>query len=124
MADDPLAAYPISFFNFEWESSNRITDDTGNRPTYVRSGYAAQLLHSVLKTSGFREVTSYHGTNLILGLPSDSVRSQLRPFQRVSHYERTFSLGSKAGYHKLMRKFAQRVSPDEIWFYPESYLLP
>jgi hypothetical protein len=124
MLDSALESYPVSFFCFEWESHKKIVDKSGARPTYSRTRYAAVLLHKVLQTSYFREVNTHSKANLILGLPSDSPGSSIRPFQRVSHYDYTFSLGSKAGYHKLMKKFSQRATPSQMSFYPESYLLP
>jgi hypothetical protein len=115
--------YPLSFFEFQWEKDHPVALGPGESPRYSRTGYAARLLHFILNLSGFRETTSLSESNLILGCPEPAVLLQLQPHQRVSHYENTFSLGSKAGYHRLMKKFASRVGSFPS-FYPESYIIP
>ena len=115
--------YPVSFYEFEEQPDKPIRLAEGDSPTYARTGYAARLIHAVLKLSGFKEVSKLVGTNLVLGEPDQSVQAQFKPFQRMSHYSNTFSLGSKAGYHNLMKRFAERVGEFPS-FYPMSFCLP
>ena len=116
-------SYPVSFYEFEEQPGKPVRHVEGDAPTYARTGYAARLIHTVLKLSGFKEVSTFVGTNLILGEPDQSIQARFLPFQRMSHYSNTFSLGSKAGYHNLMKKFAERVGEFPS-FYPKSFCLP
>ena len=116
-------SYPVSFYEFTEDPSNQIKLPEGDCPTYGRTGYAARLIHAVLRMSGFREVSKFVGTNLILGEPEKSTQAKFKSYQRLSHYWNTFSLGSKAGYHELMTKFAKRTGGFPS-FYPMSFCLP
>jgi hypothetical protein len=115
--------YPLSFFEFQWEEGRPVRLGADECPLYSRIGYAARLLHTILRLSGFHETPHLTAANLILGCPEPSDILQLHAHQRVSHYTNTFSLGSKAGYHHLMKRFASRVGSFPT-FYPESYCFP
>jgi hypothetical protein len=115
--------YPVEYFDFEWEEGKPVRLAEDNEPTWSRTGYAARLFHTVLRLSGFKEVEAIRKSNLILGSPSEGQLAQLKSFQRMSHYMRTFSLGSKSGYPRVMKTYAQRVGSFPS-FYPRSFNLP
>lgn len=117
------SSYPVSFYEFEEDPTKAIKYSDGEHPTYSRTGYAARLFHAVLRISGFQEVSKFVGTNIILGEPERSTQAKFKPYQRMSHFWNTFSLGSKAGYHELMTKFAKRTGSFPP-FYPMSFCLP
>lgn len=115
-------SYPVDFFRFRTPNDPGV-DQAEEHPTYSRTGYAARLIHAILRNSNFSEIATHIGTNLIVGGSlSNNIYNRLKPFTRITHYERTFSLGSKAGYHKLMKEFAEKHGFPQ--FYPESYYLP
>jgi tubulin polyglutamylase TTLL5 len=134
MADDEpdsvdgfLSSYPVSFFEFQWEDGKLVQPSSSEQPKYARIGYAARLLHRVLHLSGFREISAREITdaNLILGTLDNGAARTLTPVQRVTHFDHTFSLGSKSGFHKVITGLVDRTGDrSAVSFYPESYLLP
>jgi hypothetical protein len=124
--EDFLAShpYPVSHFKFEWEDGHEVALGPGETAFYARIGYAAKLLHRVLGNSGFQETPKALAANLILGTLDDDDMRHLANHQRVSHFTRTFSLGSKTGYHRVLTAMAGRIGDGVISFYPESYSLP
>ena len=114
--------YPISFFNFRLNDDPESSDTETRR--YSRKGYAARLVHSVLRSSGFTECEKYDDANLIWGGPiEESQYNKLKLYQRLTHYNKTFSLGSKSGYNKMMKNFTERIG-EYPKFYPLSFQLP
>ena len=91
---------------------------------YTVSRYAAKLLLMTLQHSGMEYKKSTDGVSLVVGstLPEDQVAALL-PGQRYNHYTKTFSLGSKEGYHSLMQDLEKQTGEHPA-FYPESYLIP
>ena len=91
---------------------------------YYVSRYAAKLLLMTLQHSGMEYKKSSDGVSLIVGstLPEEEV-SALVPGQRYNHFTKTFSLGSKEGYHALMQDLERQLG-ERPAFYPESYLIP
>lgn len=113
--------YPVEYFQFRRKEDPKITESGGQ---YYRTGYAARLIHNIFHYSNFKEVKSIGESNIIWGkIDDDRTSAQLNPNQKVAHYNKTFSLGSKAGYDRVMKQFGKRVNhiPD---FYPQSYLIP
>ncbi|KAH0788548.1 Tubulin-tyrosine ligase family protein [Histomonas meleagridis] len=114
--------YPLSFFSFRMEGDPPVEDK--EERYYSRKGYAARLVHATLRKSGFVETETLLKGNLIYGGPLDSTTyAKLKPYQRLTHYNKTFSLGSKSGYHHVMTNFAERTGSFPS-FYPQSFLLP
>lgn len=113
--------YPVEHFKFRIKEDPPFIQDEG---TYARTGYAARLIHNVLHCSNFTEVDGLKEANLICGTIDETRGSNyLKPYQRVTHYNKTFSLGSKSGYDRVMKAFAQRTGQYPS-FYPQSYSLP
>lgn len=114
--------YPVEFFRF-CTPTETIPKQTAPA-RYFQTGYAARLIHSVLKKSGFKQVADLEDAEVIVGgkLSNENLCCKYLT-QRTNHYENTFALGSKAGYHNIMRELEERIHeiPD---FYPETYLLP
>lgn len=114
--------YPVQFFKFctPFES----IPPQPCQANYFKTGYAARLIHSVLRKSGFKEVQDLEDANVIVGgkLSNENLECEYLT-QRTNHYENTFALGSKAGYHHIMRELEQRIHEIPS-FYPETYLLP
>ena len=132
-ADSPRSAfdeftsdhpYPVSHLTFTRPDSSEGRRKRQKRHFYSISGYAARLIRSVLDASGFTETKDEGSSQLIVGsaLPED-VENALLSTQRTNHYTKTFSLGSKEGYHKLMVHLSERLGSRPS-FYPESYLVP
>lgn len=119
LADAP---YPIQFYSFCMPNDKDIKQEA--EANYYQTGYAAKLIHTILKKSGFTKVDDLDDANLIVGgkLSSENLTC-VASFQRTNHYEYTFSLGSKAGYHHVMRDLEARIK-EMPSFYPETYLLP
>lgn len=114
--------FPIEYFNFVTPSDEPIKQ--GSKAYYYQTGYAAKLIHAVLQRSGFVRIGEMDKANLIVGgsLRDEGMELEFA-HQRVNHYESTFSLGSKRGYHKMIKRFQQvhGFIPD---FYPETYHCP
>ena len=113
--------YPIHYFNFcvPTEHVNQQTE-----ASYFQTGYAARLIRSVLKSSGFSETDDLEKSNVVVGGNLfDEGKTLEYCHQRTNHYENTFSLGSKAGYHHVMKNLEKRIGHMPS-FYPETYLLP
>ncbi|EAY12422.1 Tubulin-tyrosine ligase family protein [Trichomonas vaginalis G3] len=116
------APYPINFYKFCKPTDPSIKQSC--EANYYQTGYAAKLIHSVLKNSGFKKVEDLEEANLIVGGKLQSEGEECKhSYQRTNHYENTFSLGSKAGYHHAMRRLEARIK-EMPSFYPETYLLP
>jgi hypothetical protein len=91
---------------------------------YCVSEYAAKLLCSVLHYSGFERKEQIEEAVLIVGaMLEPDTELHLNPGQRTNHYLKTFSIGSKEGYHLAMASLAKRLEGNPS-FYPETYLLP
>ena len=113
--------FPIEYFNFRTKEDAPFIQDPGH---YGRTGYAARLIHNIMRCSNFSEVDRLSHANAIWGTMDESNGGQsLKSCQRVSHYNKTFSLGSKAGYDRVMKSFGSRIGHIPS-FYPQSYLLP
>lgn len=118
-------AYPVSYVRFT------APDDSLEGPkkrkkqfTYFVSGYAARLIRSILDKSGFSEAKEIEEALLVVGSALDEKdENNLKFYQRTNHYTKTFSLGSKEGYHFLMKYLAEKTG-ERPSFYPESYLIP
>lgn len=77
-----------------------------------------------MNASGFRQSDSFRSSNLVVGGVIWKEGKPILPFEtRANHFASTFSLGSKSGYHQLMREFASRTGQVPS-FYPETYYLP
>lgn len=114
--------YPIEYFNFCMPEET--IDEQGCPALYSVSKYAAKLLHNILQTSHFEETKEFPETNLVVGSNlSQEQHDLLKPHARVSHYRHTFSLGTKAGFHKIMKSFAARIE-EQPSFYLQSFLIP
>lgn len=117
--------YPVSYVRFT--APDDSTDAQKKRKkqfSYFISGYAARLIRSILDKSGFSETKEIEEALLIVGSALDEEKeNELKYFQRTNHFTKTFSLGSKEGYHNLM-KFLTSKTGERPTFYPESYLLP
>ena len=113
--------YPVEFFNFV-VPTEKTTQTVPAK--YYQTGYAAKLIRAVLASSGFSVTKKLDQANLVVGGNLfDEKKGLVYCFQRTNHYKETFSLGSKAGYHHLMRALERRVKHMPS-FYPETYLLP
>lgn len=115
-------SYPIQYFNFVTPQEAKIVQT--EEALYYQTGYAAKLIHKVLRNSGFKQTDEVEDANIVVGGNLSSEGKILEYYhQKTNHYEKTFSLGSKAGYHHVMENFAARVGKLPS-FYPETYLLP
>lgn len=122
LCDSGALRYPVSFFTFRL-GDDPATGDTEER-RYSRKGYAAKLVHAVLRASGFTECSGFSDANVIWGGPiEDAQYRRLQPHQRLTHYNKTFSLGSKSGYNCVMKRLAARLGACPA-FYPASFQLP
>ncbi|OHT00534.1 Tubulin-tyrosine ligase family protein [Tritrichomonas foetus] len=113
--------YPVEYYNFRTKEDPPLVQEGGK---YYRTGYAARLIHNIFRCSNFTEVTKIGESNITWGTLDDSHGGKrIYPHQKISHYNKTFSLGSKAGYDRVMKAFGKRTGhiPD---FYPQSYLIP
>ena len=117
--------YPISYVRFT--APDDSVDGQKKRKkqfTYFISGYAARLIRSILDKSGFSEIENIEEALLIVGSAlKEEQENELKFFQRTNHYTQTFSLGSKEGYHFLMKHLAGKIG-ELPSCYPESYHLP
>jgi len=117
-----FADYPVRFFSFYKPGDEK--ENISEEGKYYVTGYAAKLIHTILKNSGFSISENINPSHVIVGgkleKENKSIRNRL---QRQNHFEMTFSLGSKSGYHQVMKKFEENYGfmPS---FYPESYSLP
>jgi len=112
----------LRFYQFKARKHETVPDD--NEGTYISVGYSAQLVNEVLKRSGFRLVDDFLEANLIIGCElSENQFLSLKPHQKYSHYVNTFDLGTKSGYHKIMKSLEQKIGQMPP-FYPETYSLP
>ena len=113
--------FPIKYFHFRTSQDPVVEQPKG---FYAKTNYAARLYHTLLKNSGFTEIENYSKANIILGTNlNEQIKNQLSPLQRVTHYDKTFCLGSKAGYHKIMKEY-EKFNGEHPPFYSETYLLP
>ena len=114
--------YPIDYYGFCMPTETIPPQKV--EALYYQTGYAARLIHSVLRKSGFKQTSELDDANLVVGGNLASEDKYLRYYhQRTNHYDHTFALGSKAGYHNIMRQFERRFG-EMPSFYPETYLLP
>jgi hypothetical protein len=114
------AQLPFSFIDFRQPNGRRGRSQSD----YFIVEYAAKLICSTLQTSGFERRDQFDDVTLIVGSSlGEEGESKLKPGQRVNHFTKTFSLGSKEGYHVLMSALAKTIG-DKPSFYPESYVLP
>ena len=114
--------YPIEYFDFCMPTEGPLKQTCP--AFYYQTGYAAKLIHSVLQKSGFVKTANLDDANLVVGGNLSSEGKVLEYYhQRTNHYDHTFSLGSKSGYHNLMRQLERRIGYIPS-FYPESYLIP
>ena len=113
---------PISYYHFRTSEDSQEPDSIQGH--YSRTNYAAQLYHKLFKNSNFIETKNHLEANIILGTSLNfSIQRQLSPSQKMTHFDKTFSLGSKAGYHQVMREYEARTGKKPS-FYSETYLLP
>ncbi|KAK8870448.1 hypothetical protein M9Y10_008330 [Tritrichomonas musculus] len=113
--------YPVEHYKFRTKEDPPFIQEEG---AYARTGYAARLIHNILHCSNFTEVDALKDANLICGTIDESRGSNyLKSYQRVTHFNKTFSLGSKSGYDRVMKAFGKRTGQIPS-FYPQSYSLP
>jgi len=116
--------FPISYMDFSEPSTDLVVPPKDTKRLFYVEGYAAKLILAILKSSGFRPTKSLKDSLLIVGsaLGEKDFRA-LEINQKTNHYQNTFALGSKDGYHDLMRTLEERTKK-RFSFYPESYILP
>jgi hypothetical protein len=111
---------PFAYLEFRQPGGSR----SRSQGDYYVSEYAAKLICSVLHYSGFERKDQLDEAVLIVGSAlSQDIGLHLNPGQRTNHYSKTFSLGSKEGYHLLMTNVI-RATGNRPDFYPETYMIP
>ena len=112
--------FPMEYFEFKDKTDPEHPEKTKGK--YLKTGYAAKLIRSILALSSFEETDDIEEANLILGCTKGKLDIE-QWNQRVNHYDFTFSLGSKAGYNNVMNEFKEKFGfiPS---FYPETYHIP
>lgn len=117
--------YPVNYVRFTApDQSDESQKKRKKQYLYFISKYAARLIRAILDKSGFSETKEIDKALLIVGSALDEPdENALQFFQRINHYTKTFSLGSKEGYHHLMSILTEKLG-EKPSFYPDSYLLP
>ncbi|OHT06806.1 Tubulin-tyrosine ligase family protein [Tritrichomonas foetus] len=117
--------YPVHYVRFTApDDSEEGQKKRKKQFLYYVSGYAARLIRAILDKSGFTETKEIDEALLIVGSAlEDEKVSTLKVGQKTNHYMKTFSLGSKEGYHKLMENVTAHTGSRPN-YYPESYLIP
>ena len=114
--------FPIKYFNFYQKEEE--CEELNINAYYYETGYAAKLIHTILKNSKFIKTKDINKSNLIVGGKLENENKKIeKDFQRQNHFDFTFSLGSKAGYHKIMKKYKLKFNEFPS-YYPKSFLLP
>lgn len=117
-----LLPYPLNFYDFQ------LTADGQKSKTiqgyYYEHEYASRVIVSVLEQSGFKKTHDFSETDIIVGRkPKSDLYNQIKPYQKINHYQNAFVIGTKSSLHKQITKMVTRTNIP-VPYHSSTYILP